>query len=239
MSTWLTLDYANCEDVGLHVLGYPPRKVVPRRSARQDNVPGGMTVWTYKGRYGYEDMMLPVTFYWDGVGDGEDAAAFLMPDSRDIVFGDQPEYVYRGRVDEQTDFESIFRERRPCRFTVNFICRPVRGLSSPGAALVFEGDGVIAHPGNARSYPLILAEGEGDGVISIGGQQIAITGLAADAPISIDCQAMICTDEAGETDLSALADGDYPYLDPGDNAISFTGGITRLIIAPRLWWLGR
>ncbi len=239
MSTWLTLDQVNCEAVGLHVLAFPPVKVIPRRRAHKASAPGGMTLWTYEGTYGYEDMMLPITFYYDGKADADLAAAFLMPDTRDIVFGDQPEFCYRGRVDEQTEIEKIFRERRPCRFKVNFICRPVRALTSPGAPLIFSQAGEIDHQGTARSYPKITVEGEGEGEITIGGRAFQVYNLVSGAPLIIDSPAMICTDQAGEADRSGDTAGDYPYLDPGINQISFTGGIARLQIEPNFWWLGR
>lgn len=239
MATWLTLDGMNCEDVGLYVLGYPPH-CVPKRRSQVKNVPGGENAWLYDGSWGYEDMMLPVTFFYDGKGDADQAVAFLLPEKREIIFGDQPEYCYTGRVDEQIDFDKIFRERRACRFKVNFVCCPFRHLSAPGDSIVITDAGVITHQGTARCNPLLKVYGEGSGSIEFRGQErIDIQGIEAGEALVIDCAAMICTDAEYTINRSGSVTGPYPYLDPGENAIITTGGISRIEVAPRFAWIGR
>lgn len=239
MATWMTLDGVNCEDVGLHVLEYPAR-CVPRRRYTKKKIPGGKEIIIYDGVQGYENMLLTAQIYFDGQTDADRAIAFLLPESREIIFGDQPEYCYQGMVDEQIDFDRIFRERKPCRFKVNFLCSPYRQLSAPGEGIVVTEAGVIVHPGSARSHPLIRAYGSGDGAIVLRGQEtIRLTGLKEDEALVIDSGAMICTDEAYSMDKSRQMTGDYPYLEPGENAIVTSGGVTRIEIEPRFAWLGR
>lgn len=239
MATWMTLDGENCEDVGLYVMGYPPQ-ASPRRRAHVKKIPGSESTRIYDGAWGYEEMTLTVTFYYDGKGDADQALAWFLPEVREIIFGDQPEYCYQGCVDEQVDFESIFRERRPCRFKVNFICSPFRHLSGPGEDITVSDVGVITHPGTARSLPLIRAWGSGEGSILFRTQEmLRIRDLEEGKPLVIDSAAMICTDEEGLKDMSYRMAGDYPYLDPGENAIVLSGGVTRIEIEPRFAWLGR
>lgn len=239
MATWMTLDQVNCEDVGLHVMGYPPL-CTPRRQIKTFETPGGIPAWVFSGANGYKNMTLPVTFYMDDKADEQAAVAYLMPDVREIVFGDMPEFCFTGIVDEQVDLEKLIRERKNRRFKVNFICSPVKKLTAPGTPQEFTGAGSILHPGTARSYPVITVEGEGDGVITTHMiEDFTITGLQAGKPLVIDCGAMIVTDEEGATNYSHLCSGDYPYLAPGANSISFSGGIRKLTIEPNLAWLGR
>jgi len=44
-------------------------------------------------------------------------------------------------------------------------------------------------------------------------------------------------DTALRSSVNATKTGDYPVFLPGDNAISFSGGITSLEITPNWWWL--
>lgn len=239
MAAWMTLDDVNSEDAGLHVLGYPPR-AVPRRKAKNAKAPGGETIWIYDGEWGYEDMILPVTFYMREDADVEAALAFLQPGSRKIVFGDQPDWQLVGRVDDQIELEKLLRERQNRRFKVNFTCRPFRTLAAPGEDVVLTEDGSILHPGTYRALPQITVEGEGEGVITTHlTEDFVITGMEAGKPLVIDSAAMIVTDAAGIENKSHLCSGDYPVLLPGGNDIRISGGITRLTIRPNLAWMGR
>ena len=239
MPKWFTLDGVSCEDVGIYVMEYPPL-VIPQRRGKKTAVPGAENLYIYDGAWGYEDMMLPLKIYLDMNAGIDAVAAFLLPDEREIVFGDQPGYVLYGRCEEQTDLDRIMRARAPRVATINFICRPFKALQSPGAGLEFTASGSIYHPGTARSAPLITVEGAGEGSITIGnGDAFLIYGMEAGKPLVIDSGAMICTDPEGKEDLSSRTEGDYPLLFPGDNAIRFSGGITKLTIKPRLRWLGR
>lgn len=238
MPKWFTLDGMNCEDVGIHVMEYPPL-CIPKRRGTEMQIPGAVPAYAYDGAWGYENMMLPLKIYVDMSAGVDAVAAFLLPDEREIVFGDQPGFLLRGRCEEQIDLDRIMRARSPRTATINFICSPFKQLQSPGAALEFTGSGEIEHPGTARSYPRMKAEGAGDGAITIGDREFLIYGLERGKPLMIDCGAMICTDQEEKEDWSAKTEGEYPFLDPGKNKIRISGGITKVTIEPKLQWLGR
>ena len=239
MADWMMLDGRNSRDMGLYVLEYPPL-CVPRRRGANLSVRGGADMWLYDGPWAYEDMLLDVKCYARAGADWEAIAAYLTPDAREIIFGDQPQYALTGKCDEALELKRVLRERQARAFTLPLRCAPFKRLASPGLAVTLTAAGSIEHPGTARSYPLIEVTGTGDvDIITHATQHFAISGLESGAPILIDSGAMICTNGAGTADWSAKTAGDYPYLDPGANTVSFTGNVTQIRITPRFQWLGR
>lgn len=239
MANWFSLDGQLSTDFGIYVAQYPPL-AVPQRRGVNLSVKGGADVWLFDGPWGYEDMLLDIDCYIPAGADAEAAAAFLTPDVREIILGDQPAYALTGKCEDALELRRILQGRQARRFTLPLRCSPFKRLASPGAALTLTAAGSVEHPGTARSYPLFTVAGTGDiDLITHGTQHFTISGLEAGAPIVIDSGAMLCTDGAGKQDWSARTSGDYPYLDPGENLISFTGAVTSIAIEPRWRWLGR
>lgn len=233
------LDGVMSTDVGIHVKVFPPL-VIPKRHGVKADVTGEQPAHMWHGAYGYDEMMLPVEVYIDGNAARETVAAFLRPEVREIIFGDDPGYKLVGRCDDQIDLEKIMRGRLPRTATINYMCSPFKQLAWPGDALEVTAYTVLEHPGTARSTPKMTVWGSGDGVIVLRSkEEFVIHGLEEGKPMVIDSGAMICTDEEGEEDRSADTEGDYPVLEPGENSISLSGGITKVVIEPRWAWLGR
>lgn len=239
MGAWFSLDGVVCEDVGIHVKVYPPR-VVPRRRSNSAPVPGGEPARMWDGAYGYDRMMLPVEIYIDGGAAPEVVAAFLQPEERDIVFGDDPAFRLRGCLDDQVDLEKVMRGRLPRTATLNFVCSPFKVLDMPGALTEITEFSSIEHLGSARSFPVFRIWGEGEGEVVLRSRDsFRVRNLTNDEPLIVDSGAMICLNAAGTINRSFDMSGDYPILEPGENSISFYGGIEKIEIEPNFAWLGR
>lgn len=92
--------------------------------------------------------------------------------------------------------------------------------------------GTIVNPGTAASLPRITIAGSGDITLTIGGQYMEFSGVAGG--IIVDSEAMDVYEANGVT----LANGkagmdDFPRLPPGNSAVSWTGGVTKVTIRPR------
>lgn len=239
MPAWFSLDGVRSGDVGIHVKEYPPR-VMPRRMGVKARITGEQPAHMWQGAYGYEEMMLSVEIYIDGSAAPEVVAAFLQPEDREIIFGDEPEYRYFGRIEDQVEMDRVMRGRAPRTATLNLICSPFRQLSWPGSGEEITARATLEHPGTARSWPKIWVYGSGEGTILLRGtDEFVVKDLAAGEPLVIDSGAMVCTNGDGTEDRSRDTEGDYPYLEPGENSISFSGGIERLVIEPNWAWIGR
>lgn len=239
MGAWFSLDGVVCEDVGIHVKMYPPR-VIPKRRSSSAAVPGGEPARMWDGVYGYERMMLPVEIYVDGSAAPETVAAFLRPEERDIVFGDDPAFRLRGCVEEQTDLDKVMRSRAPRTATVNFMCSPFKVLGRPGDAVEITEYSSLEHLGSARSLPVFWIWGQGEGEVVLRSRDsFRVRNLAAGEAMIVDSRAMICLNADMTENRSYDMSGDYPVLEPGENSISFSGGIEKIVIEPNYAWLGR
>ena len=84
-----------------------------------------------------------------------------------------------------------------------------------------------------RALPLIRVYGTG--ALAIG--NVTITINSASGYTDIDCDLMDAF--KGSTNCNGnitLTSGEFFYLDPGENGISFGSGITKVIVKPR-WWI--
>jgi phage-related protein len=88
----------------------------------------------------------------------------------------------------------------------------------------------IVNTGTAEAIPTITLVGSGDIDLTIGGRAIHIDGLAS--AITIDCDAGMAYN--GATDLTSTVTMDYyPWtIQPGTNAVAWTGSVTSVTITP-------
>ena len=97
----------------------------------------------------------------------------------------------------------------------------------------------LAAAGNIRNFtnfaakPLIRVYGYG--TITIG--SAAITVAQGYPYIDIDSEVMDCTHGVDNANsLVTFSPNEFPTLKPGNNGVSFSGNITKLVITPR-WWV--
>ena len=118
------------------------------------------------------------------------------------------------------------------RATLEFDCKPQRYLKQGQFPLqVQNGENV----GNQwmPALPLIKITGSGDGQLSVGSSQIAITDMGG--AITLDCDVQNAYNGTINLNNSITVTGGWPVLETGQTAVSFSGGITAVEITPR-WW---
>lgn len=238
MPAWFTLDGVSCEDAGIHVLEFPPYTIAQRKVVTFP-VPGSQDEHLFEGDWGYEDMELPVRCTVDEDAAPEDVISFLTPSTRRIVFANQPAYEYTGFLANMLEIAKVLPERGKREFTARYRCSPFKALAWPDDPMAFiVSPAYIDHPGTARCYPKIKIEGSGTVTLTLHAvDTFTVTGLVSGTPFVIDSGAMICTDENGISDWSSRAEGDYPWLDPGINMLSWTGNVTQITVTPNFLWI--
>lgn len=153
----------------------------------------------------------------------------------DVTFGNEPLYTYEARIKNEIAFEKIMRERQHREFRIPFLCHPLKKLTTAEQDISLTAAGSIVNPGTAYSRPKIKVEGSGDITLMVAGQILEITGLTQ--PVVIDSELGMALDTAGTINMSYLTSGDWPFLAPGSNAISWTGTVAKVTITPRWRWL--
>lgn len=147
------------------------------------------------------------------------------------------EHFFLASVLTETSFENWMGKYS--RFKVTFTCDPRAFLVSGDNPILFPSSGAaICNPCAFPAQPIITVYGSGAGELTVGGTTVGILGFAED--ITLDCEDM---------DAYRVADGllvncngliyapEFPVLQPGENVVSWSGGIDHVEIIPRWWTL--
>lgn len=145
-----------------------------------------------------------------------------------------PSHYHLAQVSGTTNIQNILG--RYSRFTVSFDCDPRAFLLSGDEAQAFAAAGTLDNPTAYIALPLITVRGSGAGAVTVGSATVEI--LEMDGEIILDCESANAYSLDGDVtvnenaNISAL---EFPTLLPGENAVSFSGGISGVDIVPR-WW---
>lgn len=129
-------------------------------------------------------------------------------------------------------FDVENRKTRVGKFDINFRCRPERFLVSGNVPVETPSGSIITNPTKYKAMPLIHITGSGNGTLTIAGQTIEIEDMVD--YLNIDCDSMDVYRQPNEN-RNSLVSGELPVLEPGNNNISFTGGISSVTITPRFY----
>ncbi len=227
-----------CTDFGLVTSGSgtfnAPEREVEFISVAGRN--GDLTI--DRGRYKNITVSYPVSICKDFERNAAEARAWLLsqvgykrleddynPDSFRLA-------VFAGPV----DFDVKFR-CRAAEATLKFNCKPQRFLYSGERKSTFYGTGKLYNPTKENALPIINVYGTGAGLVTVGSASIDIIEMTDQ--LILDCETQnayrAVGDGAAENKNNAIYALDFPQLCPGENVISFSGGVTKVEITPR-WW---
>lgn len=120
-----------------------------------------------------------------------------------------------------------------------FDCHPQRYLNSGQQAVtISSAPGSITNPTAFAARPLIRVQGSGaSGTVTVNGTVFTVSSTSSYT--YIDCETMNCygTNGNNKNSIVSSSTSEFATLAPGENAIGFTGGVTKLVITPRFWEL--
>lgn len=145
--------------------------------------------------------------------------------------------VYRMAMLQQPIEPEAMRYNRTGRFDITFNCKPQRFLISGEFPITFHSPGSLYND-YMPALPLITVYGSGAGAVTIGSVTVRIKSMADMLVLDCDLQNAYrqVGDGAPENKNSTIYAPDFPQLLPGENAVSFSGGVTKIEIVPR-WWM--
>lgn len=131
------------------------------------------------------------------------------------------------------------------RAVLRFNCKPQRFLNSTGGGISVTKTGtVIQNPTDFPALPIIRVNGSGSGEFSVNDTVVRIDSIISNVIFNSEIQdayrgspTQNTVDPDGSSQNAAVYAPEFPVLQPGANTISFSGGITSLLIAPRWWTL--
>ncbi len=213
------------------VLKYP-EIVKPTLRVETVKVPGRDGELTLSGMPSYEAMVLECECMVPSV-DKISAAAAWLTGRGDLVLGNDPTYAYDAQVIDEIRFEKILRGHAHRRFTVPFLCQPLKKKAATEPNIELTAPGMVVNIGHVPSRPLIKIEGSGNVVLAVGAYSLSITGISTS--ILIDSDLGMATN--GTVNESYKVSGEWPLLVVGNNAVGWTGTVSKVTITPRWRYL--
>lgn len=144
-----------------------------------------------------------------------------------------PGFARYGVIKEGLDMEEQLN--RLGLFTVTFSCKPFRySLVGNEPVTLAASGGVLHNPFPFASRPYLRIEGSGGGTLTIqssGGNHVW-TFSEIDGYVEIDSEQMNFYKGTQLKNHTVTGDG-FPVLQPGENVLSCSGGITGLSVTPR------
>lgn len=121
------------------------------------------------------------------------------------------------------------------RCDISFDCDP-RCFRKDGEQLMsFGAPGSLYNQTGFDATPLVYVYGNGAGNISIGGVNVKILNMTTG--LALDCESMnaYALGDVADSRNGDIYAPEFPVLKPGDNTITWSGGVTAVKVIPR-WW---
>lgn len=227
MNDWFEFNGLRCTAFGIHVSEQPPITLPSERVSFTD-VPGRSgSLTTLEGDYVYEDLLLTATCFVKDMERIDEIASYLKG-SGTVTFANRQDGFYYGRIVNQIPFEKILRGNPHRSFSVNFRCKPFFYLNDVQPITLTSSGTFITNPGSVPSEPVVTVTGSGEITLMVGMSIVELSDMNGSITLDSELQ------EAyhGSTSLNNRMSGDFPVLLPGQNAVSWTGNVTRVEIQP-------
>ncbi len=231
MKDYFLWNGVDCRQYGIHVTEQPPI-TIPSERATFTNVPGRSgSLTTLEGNDVYDDLRLTASCFIADPARIPAIAAWLKG-SGQVTFANRQGGFYQARIVNQIPFEKILRGNPHRAFAVNFRCKPFWYQAGVEPISLTTSGTFITNPGSVFSEPVITVYGSGEVTLMVG---MTITGLEITNSITLDTPLMEAY--SGSTSMNNRMSGDFPMLLPGQNAVSWTGNVSRVVVQPNWRYL--
>ncbi len=232
MTDYFIWNGVDCRQYGIHVSELPPI-TIPLERSTQTNVPGRPGSLTQlEGEDVYDDMILTATCFISDPAQIQAIAAWLKG-SGTVTFANRTGGYYKARIANQIPFEKVLRGNPHCTFAVNFRCYPFFYGDADDDITITTSGTTITNPGSVYSEPKITLTGSGDITLMVGTTIVELTDISGSIVIDSALQEAYI----GNALMNDHMSGDFPVLKPGQNAVSWSGTVTRVVVKPNWRYL--
>lgn len=227
MNDWFDWNGTRCTTKGIHVLEQPPT-TIPSERATFTNVPGRSgSLVMLEGDDVYVDLLLTATCIISDPSRIPEITAWLRGSGK-VTFANRQGGFYDARIVNQISFEKILRGNPHRSFAVNFRCKPFWYAADVKPITLTTSGTFINNPGSVFSEPVITVYGSGEITLMVGMTIVELDGITD----SITLDTLLTEAYKGVTSMNSYMSGDFPTLLPGQNAVSWTGNVTKVVIQP-------
>ena len=223
------------QDFGIYVASRP-HIPSPERRVTYIDVPGmDSRLRRDEGTYGDITISVECSFLGDPVPKISAIKGWLLSAGEaDLTFSHILGRKYLAQVVNSIDFEIVLKITS--HFVILFNCQPFQYATDNSPIMVSESM-ILTNPGTVKSLPIIKVTGSGAGDLTINGDSVSFSNIDGNVILNSEIQETYKDTGTELISKNSTKTGDYPMLLPGDNAISFSGGITSLEITPNWRWL--
>lgn len=170
---------------------------------------------------------------WDAEREFDAIIEWLSADGYQRLEDDfEPDVFRLAYFTGDVDIQSLFGETGKAK--LDFQCKPQKFLKSGEKAITFTSGGTLRNPTGFEAKPLIVVNGSSSGTVTIGSTTVSISSIGTS--VTLDCENSDAYSGSNNRN-STITASSFPVLKPGNNTISFTGGVTSVVITPRFWRL--
>ena len=233
MNDWFEWNGVRCTQHGVHVSELPP-PTIPSERVTYTNVPGRPgSLTTLEGEDVYEDVVLTAQCFLADPMKIPAIAAWLKGSGK-VAFANRQGGFYHARVANQISFEKILRGNPHRSFTVNFRCKPF--WYEEAAQLLLYEPFTLVNPSVIPAEPVITVRGSGTVVLAVGDVSVTLENVSGS--VTIDSEARLAYVSGASTPVAiTLNDEVWPALGPGGTRISWSGGVSQVVVQPNWRWL--
>ena len=227
MNDWFDWKGTRCTAYGIRVV-QQPEIIRPPERATFTSVPGRSgTLTTLEGTDVYDDFLLTVECIITDTTELSIILAWLKGSDK-VTFANRQGGFYYARIVNQISLEQILRGNTHRRFTLTFRCQPFFYLMGVSDITITESGTYVNNPGAVFSEPKLAVTLTGDAQISVSATNFELTGLTGIVTIDTALKEIY----QGSTSYNNNMAGEFPVLRTGQNVISWTGGVTQIVITP-------
>lgn len=222
MKSTLIWNGRTAEQMGLKIISLPSIQLSTERVDEKEIEGRDGTLTSING-YTSDEKIVEADYR----GDKPFEIANWLKGSGKVIFGNMEDRYYKARINNVVPISQIL-ENYLYNFQVKFKCQPFGYLLEGDYPIELIKSGtVLYNPGTYKSLPLITVYGTGAGILNINNVSYSITNIGNS--IVLDCDIQEVLNSKGQY----FESDNFPELNTGENAITWSGGITKVIIIPR------
>lgn len=162
----------------------------------------------------------------------DEVAAWLVGSGK-MIFSTEPDKVYDVVISNKVSIAQMMRVFQ--KFQVTMDTQPFKYSVNPfGDTLELLKPQTVYNKGTVYAQPKITVYGSGSITLDINGTAFPLSGV--DGHITIDSESMEVY-RGSESQNSRFGGAEFPRLEAGGNAVSWTGNVEKLVIEPEWRWL--
>lgn len=146
----------------------------------------------------------------------------------DLEFSWDSEYLYQATVINQISISEVVRQFGKLR--VVFLVHPVKFFKDSLEPRALSNGETFVNRGNVEAKPVITLEGNGDTTLTINGRRTLLEDVQGTITLDMQKNLVYSGNLSAWDKVLRASDVHKPFLDPGENAIEWTGNFTARMI---------